>query len=173
MSWKESKVRLLPPPQALNPQDPKQQSADRKPDIQDLFLLASQATALRNTPLSSSASELPTSQQCLLRVQTLFQWQALVPICSRPRWITLEQASKLNPWYYPPPRLQQIMCLWIVQWCLPHLHLHPDPRHLQGFRPQVVIPAIVTLPIIVQIYQTTRQLPTTANNPAAVFRQHC
>ena len=60
MSWKESKVRLLPPPQALNPQDPKQQSADRKPDIQDLFLLASQATALRNTPLSSSASEYAT-----------------------------------------------------------------------------------------------------------------
>jgi hypothetical protein len=61
MSWKESKVRLLPPPQALNPQDHKnQQGADRKPDIQDLFLLASQATALRNTPLSSSASEYAT-----------------------------------------------------------------------------------------------------------------
>ena len=38
MSWKESKVRLLQAP-ALNVQD-------RKPDIQDLFLLASQATAL-------------------------------------------------------------------------------------------------------------------------------
>ena len=62
MSWKESKVRLLPPPQTLNPQDPKQlQGADRKPDIQDLFLLASQATALRNTPLSSSASEYATN----------------------------------------------------------------------------------------------------------------
>lgn len=40
MSWKESKVRLLPPPQALL------SVQDRKPDIQDLFLLASQATAL-------------------------------------------------------------------------------------------------------------------------------
>jgi hypothetical protein len=62
MSWKESKVRLLPPPQALNPQDPKQQGADRKPDIQDLCLLASQATAIRgNNPLSSSASEYATA----------------------------------------------------------------------------------------------------------------
>ena len=57
MSWKESKVRLLPPlpPQALNPQD-------RKPDIQDLFLLASQATALRNTPLSSAATTIVASE---------------------------------------------------------------------------------------------------------------
>ena len=58
MSWKESKVRLLPPmpPQAVNPQELK---GDRKPDIQDLFLLASQATALRNSnPLSTvTASE--------------------------------------------------------------------------------------------------------------------
>lgn len=49
MSWKESKVRLLPPPQALNPQD-------RKPDIQDLFLLASQATAYRNSISDTSSS---------------------------------------------------------------------------------------------------------------------
>lgn len=45
MSWKESKVRLLPPVPHTNP-------ADRKPDIQDLFLLASQATAVRNAPIS-------------------------------------------------------------------------------------------------------------------------
>ena len=41
MSWKESKVRLLPPP-TREPQN-------KQPDIQDLFLLASQATALRNS----------------------------------------------------------------------------------------------------------------------------
>ena len=41
MSWKESKVRLLPPGPPIS-----QNLADRKPDIQDLFLLASQATAL-------------------------------------------------------------------------------------------------------------------------------
>jgi hypothetical protein len=56
MSWKESKVRLLPPPQSLNPQD-------RKPDIQDLFLLASQATALRATalPVAVAQDQLPDS----------------------------------------------------------------------------------------------------------------
>ena len=48
MSWKESKVRLFPP-QVLSGT----QGGDRKPDIQDLFLLASQAT-LRNTTLSVS-----------------------------------------------------------------------------------------------------------------------
>ena len=48
MSWKESKVRIFPP-QVLN-----SDRNDRKPDIQDLFLLASQATALRHTTLSVS-----------------------------------------------------------------------------------------------------------------------
>ena len=41
MSWKESKVRLLPPV------PPAHHSQDRKPDIQDLFLLANQAAALK------------------------------------------------------------------------------------------------------------------------------
>ena len=53
MSWKESKVRIFPP-QVLNAQD-------RKPDIQDLFLLASQATALRNTTLSVSEDVTPST----------------------------------------------------------------------------------------------------------------
>ena len=52
MSWKESKVRLFPPPPNLAISE-----RDRKPDIQDLFLLASQATALRNTTLSVSDTQ--------------------------------------------------------------------------------------------------------------------
>ena len=55
MSWKESKVRLFPP-QVLSGT----QGGDRKPDIQDLFLLASQAT-LRNTTLSVSDNTTSTT----------------------------------------------------------------------------------------------------------------
>ena len=60
MSWKESKVRLFPP-QVLSGT----QGGDRKPDIQDLFLLASQAT-LRNTTLSvSDTSSTSTAQDAV------------------------------------------------------------------------------------------------------------
>ena len=61
MSWKESKVRLLPPlpPQGALGGNGHSGLQDRKPDIQDLFLLANQATALRNTPLSSNSEYVP------------------------------------------------------------------------------------------------------------------
>ncbi len=57
MSWKESKVRLLPPVSGVNPEI----TEERKPDINDLYLLANQAAALK----AASLQPVPDSQNPL------------------------------------------------------------------------------------------------------------
>ncbi len=102
MSWKESKVRLLPPPQAINAQD-------RKPDIQDLFLLASQATALQsrsnnvthaNPVIQSDTSnhqhQVPTLPLHPVKVESQ-------PLVSPSSSSTLSLASSADSAMMPPP----------------------------------------------------------------------
>lgn len=90
MSWKESKVRLLTPPLALNPQD-------RKPDIQDLFLLASQATAYRNTPPVGSISSSDQSVTLPLHPIKVEQSQVINDVTSA-------DSAMMPPPPVPPPR---------------------------------------------------------------------